>query len=157
MRLSMILAGVCLVSGPAAVWADWEYTRWGMTPEQVAAASKGAVTVEPPAKRTALPEANRQSGADGSYDTGGLRLRLRFQFDTKSNGLVCVFATVADAAQNDRYRDLVVEKHGPPQKKAGLAVIGQETFFWSKADEIRLEMVKGHPTTVLHCKPGFGI
>ena len=157
MRSSMILAGLCLVAAPAAGWADWEYTRWGMTPEQVAAASKGAVTVEPPAKRQVLAEVNRQSGADGTCESGGLKLRLRFQFDTKSNGLICVFATVADAGQNDLLRDRTVEKHGPPQRKAGLAVIGQETFFWSKPDDVRLEMVKGHPTTVMHCKTGFGI
>src|SRR5258708_2060041 len=37
-RLGIVLALACC--GPIAAKADWEYTKWGMTPQQVVSASK---------------------------------------------------------------------------------------------------------------------
>ena len=37
-RLGILLAFVCC--GASAAKADWEYTKWGMTPQQVAGAAK---------------------------------------------------------------------------------------------------------------------
>ena len=157
MKRTMFAIAAIAALAPAKSRADWEYTRWGMTPEQVAAASKGTVTVEPEAKRQVIPEVQRQSGADGTYSSDGLKLQVRFQFDTKSNGLVCVFARVDDPAQNEAYRNQMVKTHGPPQKKEGLAIIGQEVLIWNKSDDIKMDITKGSSGVVMHCKPGEGI
>lgn len=156
MNALVLVTVVVAALAAAPSWADWEYTRWGMTPEQVAAASGGAVTVEPPEKRQVIAEVHRRSGANGTYSGDGLQLDLRFQFDSNTDGLVCVFATVADAAQNERYRSRMFEKYGPPQKKQGLAVIGEETFLWNQSDDMRLQTQKGQKTVLRHCKTGFG-
>ena len=81
--------------------ADWAYTKWGMTPEQVAVASGGKVELIPKAKRTRIAEANLETGAQGTFTDGPLRLRVSFGFDTHSGGLTLVIYGVIDADQND--------------------------------------------------------
>ena len=41
-RCAAVVIGFWLCSGSAAAWADWQYTKWGMTEPQVVAASTGA-------------------------------------------------------------------------------------------------------------------
>ena len=78
MRLkSMTLAGV-LMAMPGAAHADWQYTKWGMSPTQVAAASHGAVQVG-----TGDP-GDKYDGADigatGTYASGDYRFKAVFYF-----------------------------------------------------------------------------
>ena len=154
MRIMVVIAAALAAFATSQAKADWEFTRWGMTPEQVAGASKGTVKVLPPSKRKTIPEIHMQSAAEGSYADGPLRLFLKFSFDTRSNGLICVGSTATGMSQNVLLRTSMIKKHGPPQKKEGLAVIGYQVFIWNKSDVIRLEMTEGALSYATHCKPG---
>src|SRR5260370_10938211 len=70
--------------------ADWEYTKWGMTPEQVAGASKGAVTVVPAANRYKNEDDHWEIAAQGTHSDGPLRLDVGVTFDTEAGGFKCV-------------------------------------------------------------------
>lgn len=149
-----IAALLILLGAGSAVpaMADWEYTKWGMTPEQVAAASHGAVTVLPPNLRRRIEEAKMESGAEGTFTDGELRLHVAFGFDTGSAGLVAVGYNVLNPVQNDLLQDWLVRKYGSPQAKGGIPAIGLSTWDWAKPDEIQMNITKGTSAFVLQSK-----
>jgi hypothetical protein len=110
--LALAAALACL-AGPAQ--AHWEYTRWGMTQQQVVAASRGAVQTLPPAQRRPVPNARMEYRAAGTFRSGTLRLTVAFGFDARNGGLVCVSAQ-AEAAQADALR---ARMERPPGTRAG--------------------------------------
>lgn len=69
------MAGIMSAS-PA--YADWQFTRWGMTAEQVAAASGGTVTVGPGDPKEEY--AGAKIGALGTYVSGEYKFRAVFYF-----------------------------------------------------------------------------
>ena len=73
MRL-VIVAGLLALAGASPALADWQGTTWGMTPDQVMAAT-GAIpaTGEPLNKGEALRAA-------GEYEAAGFSFRSRFYF-----------------------------------------------------------------------------
>lgn len=131
--------------------ADWAYTKWGMTPEQVAKASGGAVAVLPADKRRTIKEINLENAAEGTFIDGKLRLRVNFSFDTRTGGLACIGYVVEDKAQGEQLRDWLVQRYGKPQNVSGLPAIGMQSLSWTKPDEINLDLVTGEPAYVLHC------
>lgn len=58
--------------------ADWQYTRWGMTPEQVASASGGTVTIGP--GEPSQEYSGARIGASGRYSTGDYQFNSQFHF-----------------------------------------------------------------------------
>ena len=140
---------IVLISGASA---NWEYARWGMTPEQVAAASKGMVKALPPNARTTIAAANLRFAAAGTHKDGPVLLDVRFSFDATTNGLACVSYAVSDPAQNVLLKDILIKRYGPPQSEGGLPAIGLQQFDWTKTDEINLMITAGERATVLHCE-----
>ena len=95
--------------------ADWEYTHWGMTPEQVAAASSGNVKVVPEAERE--PSGDRtEVAAMGSFPVDGRSLSVDFMFDSVTGGLKCV---AYNAAGGDvmMVKDMLVRKYGQTKEE----------------------------------------
>ena len=139
---------------PTLARADWEYAHWGMTPDQVAAASGGTVKVLPPALRKKHVEFNSETAADGTYAEGALRLNLSFSFDLKNGGLTCVIFASPDPSQNELFKRSFVSRHGPPQEAGGFKDAGMATFTWYKPDEIGLTLMTSGPSFASQCKPG---
>lgn len=69
MKSIVPLAAVALASHAAPASAHWQFTRWGMTPEQVIAASSGQ------AHATAQPDT-----LAGTYAAGGRTYQATFRF-----------------------------------------------------------------------------
>lgn len=93
-KLVYVLAALALAN-PAA--ADWQYTRWGMSPAEVIAASKGAAmsaTADEQAKK-------RRDGwtpsAAADYTAGNLPFRAFFYF--RNGKLDLVLLELADASR----------------------------------------------------------
>lgn len=132
-------------------WANWEYTRWGMTVDQVVAASKGAVKAIP-ANARPRAAADMQLAATGTHKDGNLLLEVRLSFDTKTNGLACVAYAVRDPAQNALLKDTLMKRYGRPQNEGGLPAIGMEEFGWKRPmEDITLMITQGERANVLHC------
>src|SRR4051794_15482035 len=80
-RMKMQVLGVVLAlacCGASAAKADWEYTKWGMTPQQVVSASKNVAT----------PGTDLRPDGDGNvsklvapYQSGKFAFRADFGFD----------------------------------------------------------------------------
>lgn len=153
-RFAIVIAVLAMLM-PTLAWGDWEYVHWGMTPDQVAQASSGAVNVLPPAKRKKHPAPfNSETAAEGVYTDGALRLNLSFSFDLKNGGLTCVIFTTVDPSQNELFKQSFIRRHGPPDDTGGFSDAGMDTFTWFKPDEIGLTLMKDGQSFATQCKPG---
>jgi hypothetical protein len=151
-----IALGVALSGGLAMrpAHADWEYTKWGMTPEQVARASRGAVQAIPAAQRTRIPEVKLESGAEGTFSDGALRLQVGFSFDIPGGGLAMVQYAVLNAEQSGQLKEWMVRRYGQPQSVSGVPAIGMEILNWTTGDEISLHLMTGDRAFVMHSPHG---
>jgi hypothetical protein len=130
--------------------ADWQYTMWGMTPEQVVAASKGSAHLLAPDKQKTVPPL--VSSVEGTFQEGPLALRTVFSFDIKRGGLACVFYGVEDAEQSIAFMDALLKRYGKPTSKTSLPAIGMETVSWQTGtDEIQVTATKGDQAFAIHC------
>jgi hypothetical protein len=148
MRWILLSFGTLLITPTAR--ADWQYTRWGMTPEQVVAASSGNVQLLPEKERPRLPPLT--TAASGYFDDGPLRLRTVFSFNTERGGLACVSYAVGNHADDDAFKAALIKRYGPPQSKSGIAFLGQENLGWKTAtDEVDATFSKDDPAYAMHC------
>jgi hypothetical protein len=133
-----------------AVHADWEYTRWGMTPEQVVTASGGKATLLPEQKRPRIPPL--VTAATGEFKDGPMELRTVFSFNIERGGLVCVSYGVASPDYNEAFKTALVGHYGPPQSTSTIAFLGQENLGWKTAtDEINASFSKNESAYAMHC------
>ena len=132
--------------------ADWEYTHWGMTPEEVASASGGAVTVLPEDKREVIESAEMTNAAEGTFTSGDVKMRVGFSFDSNDGGLVCVAYAVYAATDNPKLEAYMRQRYGQPANESSLEAIGMTSLTWKTPDDISLDMMKDQPGTVIHCR-----
>lgn len=116
MKFAVILAcSVALL--PTAAFADWQFTRWGMTPTQVVAAGKpsGPIVAAP-------PNAEGNAQYTGSYRSGSHTFKATYTFADGKLSVVTLETT-------NGCQDLSVEMssvYGEPVDKSNIA-IGQFT------------------------------
>ena len=104
-----------IVASPAS--AHWQYTKWGMTPDQVIAASGGSVQ-RGNGDRSVQGDATR--GATGTYVAGDLTFNANFWFGAK--GLASTTLSLKDDDKcKDVQRDLLA-KYGTPVEFSGGSV-----------------------------------
>lgn len=73
------LVGAILAVWSAPASAHWQYTRWGMTPDQVIAASKNKAHIASDPAMHGTDEARNL--LDGKYQSQGLDFDINFLFD----------------------------------------------------------------------------
>jgi len=149
--LPWLVAAAALVPAPAS--AHWEFTRWGMSLQQVVAASRGAVRALPAEERRRMPSARMEYRAAGEFRSGTLRLSVAFAFDARNGGLVCVSAR-GDAAQGQALRARLMRQFGEPQERGRDPATSTDSFGWTQPDEIDLQITPGQPVVLLHCARG---
>jgi hypothetical protein len=133
-----------------AAQADWQYTRWVMTPEQVVAASGGNVSLLPEKDRPRIPPLI--TAAKGEFTDGQIRLRTVFTFNIESMGLACVSYGVRGHDDDDAFKAALIGRYGQPQSTSGVAMLGQKNFTWQTAtDEINASFSKDDPAFAMHC------
>jgi hypothetical protein len=138
-----------LLLAPAAR-ADWQYTHWGMTPEQVVAASKGTAKLLPEKDRPQLPP--RMTAAEGEYQEGAVPLRVTFSFTIATNGLACVSYGVMTHDNDDAFKAALTKRYGPPKKTSGPAFLGMSTLAWkTPTDSIEATFSKDDPAYATQC------
>lgn len=146
---SLPLGLAALLAAPAA-HADWQYTRWGMTPEQVVAASGGQARLLPERSRPRIPPLI--TVAQGEFTDGPLQLRTAFSSSIDRGGLECVSYGVGSHDDDRAFRASLVSRYGPPQTTSGLAAIGQASLGWkTTTDEISASISKDDPAFAMHC------
>ncbi len=63
---------------PTPAQAHWQWTKWGMTPAQVAAGSRGSVKLADPSSDAEMPYGVKE--AAGTYTSGGRTMKASFWF-----------------------------------------------------------------------------
>lgn len=140
---------ITLLAAPPAR-AEWAYTRWGMTPQEVVAASGGKAELLPAnSRRDSMP---LEPGATGTFNEGPLEIRTTFVFATKPGGLQCVAYGVGDHADDEAFKAALIKRYGPPKTKTAVAMLGQDQLGWQTAtDEINATFSKSDPAFVMQC------
>lgn len=149
-RLCLLL-GLAVAGGPAAR-ADWAFTRWGMTPEQVVAASSGTAHLVAPGERHRDEADHWEIAAEGTGREDAVAMRIGYMFDTRGRGLICV---LANAAGDDatRLRDALLARYGKPSEDSSFGSV--RTLAWSKSDAVELALNQRPPSAVVtYCAPG---
>jgi hypothetical protein len=131
--------------------ADWTYTRWGMTPEQVASASDGKVKVLASADQTRDPGDDWIMADQGTWSDGTISGDVGFMFDAKTNALRCVvYNTTGDNVAP--LKAAFLQRYGKP---ASVSTYGPTlTLTWHPADKIELVVSDQGPAAVVtQCSP----
>lgn len=135
-KAAVIATSIIFFTG--AAHADWQYTRWGMTIDQVAAASNGSL------RPCTVKGCEGPSGGEfepklfGPYTSGKFNFTAFSLFD-KSGGLARIYLRLEDPAQASRLHDALTSKYGNPSTKdAGFLHI---TYWQPQADRIELRSI----------------
>jgi hypothetical protein len=120
------LAGLAALLIAPAARADRQYTKWGMTPEQVVAASGGKAELLPPKRRPRIPPL--ETAASGEFQDGAMQLRTAFSFNTDGGGLACVSYGLMSHDGDEAFKTSLISRYGQPQRVSGLPVIGPGPF-----------------------------
>ena len=124
---------------PRYALANWEYTTWGMTPDQIIAASHGKATPLPASQRYRDDNAHWEMAVKGTYSDGPVNLDVGFTFDTQGQGLRCVFYN-ALGEQAAVLKDTLIKQFGPPQNDDTFS--GTQMLSWKAPDQIDFAMGK---------------
>lgn len=138
--LKVTLAAIALASSVVPAAADWQYTRWGMSPAQVKAASNDEA----------------RDNADRGLDAEGVEARLTVPFQGETLPFTAVF--LFDAQDKLRYVTLnpvgqiacpvivqaLAAHYGPPEGKADM--IHATTMRWDDEtnDNLVIYLDLGH-------------
>jgi hypothetical protein len=123
------LTFLLLLSTPAM--ADWQYTKWGMSPDQAIEASGGNLRQTTASERTGEARFNQQPGLTGSYIAGEFKFNAFFYFD--NTGLSMVALDLVDGAQSRALLDSVRARYGSPdENRSGGTLL---SFRWIRPSE----------------------
>lgn len=112
-RTISIALVVAMNVAPLEAHADWQYTRWGMTPEQVMAASTGqlkACDKTCKGRDTSIQIARFL----GPYQPGPFKFTAHMIFDTRNNALAQVLLDLNRPNDTDALIDALMLKYGTP-------------------------------------------
>lgn len=141
-----------VLAGAPAARADWGFTHWGMTPEQVVGASGGTAHLIAPAARRRDPGSDWEMAVDGAVHDGSLTLRGGYMFDTHGGGLTCVMYN-AMGGDVGKLRDSLVARFGRPRQESEFGPVRSLT--WQTPDDVELAINQTALTAaVSHCAPG---
>jgi hypothetical protein len=144
-------ATAALVAGhPSTALGDWAYTHWGMSPDQVAAASDGSVNVMPADKQTRDDVDHWVTAVEGSYDDGAAHGEVGFMFDTRTNGLKCVAYNTSGPGVAI-LRATLLKRFGKPSSSGSYGPV--EMMSWDKPDKTDFAANQGPVAAVTQCAP----
>jgi len=138
--LAGVLALALIGLAPTPAKANWQYTTWGMTPDQVVAASNGAARLAPEPRRL---DQWRLTLATADYSADGFAFNVRFLFGREDRRLQCVVLELRDYGQRFRLESRLTEIYGRPADRIeeGVDVRGRATLsttVWNSENNIRL-------------------
>lgn len=108
MRFLMLVAVLLCLANVSR--ADWQYTKWGMTVDEVLTASRGQ-TYKVDGFKSELYEEKLNS----EYSSGAFNFLAKFFFDPKEHGLVSVELTLKEPKKHSfDLADALISKYGQP-------------------------------------------
>ncbi len=117
-RILSVTATFAALCAGTGVGAQWQETRWGMTPEEVAAAMNGAAPLSRGSRGDRLD--GKTIGNVGEYRLGGARFRAVYYYDAAGLAHVGLYRRSGDCRQ---ILMALEEMHGRPAR------ISDQTIF----------------------------
>jgi len=139
---SLILGLVVLSSAPAR--ADWQYTKWEMTANEIVAASKGKARSLPSEDRAGKSTTFNDAIAIGEFETGPFVFDVMFGARKGEVTLDAVILTLKNPTDYRRLRETLNAKYGEGREETSddAQVPVTRTFWESDDDSIQLEHVE---------------
>lgn len=129
----MIAPIVALALSAASVHADWRFTAWGMTPEELEDASDGGLTFydEPVATGSGLKKHAVEVWVSGSFT-----FDATYFFDSVP-ALAAVTLHLRDKSKGYTLYDELLNQFGEPRKEELKPIVGGESHIavWYDADD----------------------
>jgi len=147
----MNLTSVCVIATllcATPALADWEFTKWGMTPVQVMAGSSGMVKAIPKDEIKRDDPDHWEISLRGDVKAKDRTRPASFMFDTATGGLRCVIYNALGSDATTLKQELL-SKYGPGKEDT----FGDlQSIDWVTPDEISLGYnEKNRQATVMHC------
>jgi len=101
---------------PTMASANWQFTRWGMTPEEVQVAAGGTLTT--PAADERCLQCSLVPLLAGSYSTGEFSFRVLYQFDG-NRALQGTNLNLTDGTRCHALQDSLRAQYGVPTRELG--------------------------------------
>lgn len=137
------------LAAPAPAQAHFEYTRWGMTEQQVIAASRGAARALPAPERRAVGAIEYRVSASQRTDAGpGFTVAFGF---ASPGGLRCISYRADGDGAAIALRAWLIRRYGQPSARGGRTEQGEESLAWTRPDQIDAEFGP-RGALALHCQ-----
>ena len=131
MKLILFMVLVAALT-PARVWADWQYTRWGMTANDVIAASGRLATKADNSKEHGTKRLNALLSAP--YSSGRFSFLTRFLFDKGSDSLARVRLNLLDPELCHDLQGALYSKYGRPESHTKNDYLDSEFINWQDVE-----------------------
>lgn len=110
-RFALASLFVCTAS---VAHADWQYTMWGMTPDQVVSASSGAAVAVDGKRGMNMDKPDIEAKLSAPYQAGSFAFDAVFSFTKKGEALARVQLWPKDKAQCSQLQTELGTKYGKP-------------------------------------------
>src|SRR5258706_14614482 len=112
-----------LLVAPLAFAADtalagWQYTDWGMSPEQVVKASDGSAVPDP--RAVDVPNGPYETKLRAAYSAQGIMFRAYFLFSRANGGLEAVRLEADDTSDCPKLGAMMDKIYSPSRDKSSL-------------------------------------
>jgi hypothetical protein len=149
--IRLVLLVALLVAAPEAR-ADWEYTRWGMTPEQALTASNGQLKRCDPQYCRSQTTKLAQALLLGDYTSGEFNFVAFLLFDKRSTLLSQVTLKLKDLAKGSSLVGALRAKYGEPSDRRTTGVT--DLWVWrGQEDQISYLGITG--TSLIEAVVGY--
>ena len=125
MRFRLLVAAL-LISTPAL--SDWQYTKWGMSPDEVIAASKTKLKPCTPAACKGQSTGRHTALSFGEYRSGEFTFRLFALFDNISQKLTVINLELKDPSQAPSLIGALRGRYGEPVDRSKSPILS--TWIW---------------------------
>ena len=152
-QLVRLLLSVCFL--PLPVYADWQWTKWGMSVGDVIAGSDTRVRLF---ERSELPDSDKRLLARGTYSTLSMDFDANFYFSKTDGGLSLVELRLKDAnlSRCVSLQSAMRDVYGQPHETGGVALIKLRTFTWrdeKTKNRVLLSTIEGPDSCGLQYTP----
>jgi len=130
-----ILSALFFSISPVVTWADWQYTRWGMTQSEVIKASGGVAqpTAQEERKRHKLSGLNIEPLLKAKWTSGQFRFVAFFYFGQNANSLSVINLNLENHELAPELVRALRSRYGEPQSKTKSSIA--QTMVWRTATD----------------------
>lgn len=128
----ILISTVIALSLATPALADWQFTKWGMTQEEL-------LTVSPINVKNSRfdPECPSTAPLSSNYEVSEfLKFTACYGFDQDGDTLNYVYLYLRDYAAGGILYDALVAKYGSPKKDSGLKRLGLMRYEWRSDDNL---------------------